>query len=123
MNSRNRYCVYWISERGRLASAYASGDIFTFTGDKETFGNVVVEAMASGLPVLAPNSGGVTDLVIDGHNGHLYDPYRPESILEAVEPMIQDRALAEEYGRRGREMAEQRTWEITLNELLEIIRR
>jgi glycosyltransferase involved in cell wall biosynthesis len=106
-----------------LATAYASGDIFTFTGDKETFGNVVVEAMASGLPVLAPNSGGVTDLVVNGHNGFLYDPEKPESIISAVEPLIQNGSLAREFGQRGREMAEQRTWEITLNELLENYRK
>ncbi|MBN2043927.1 MAG: glycosyltransferase family 1 protein [Anaerolineales bacterium] len=106
-----------------LAAAYASGDIFTFTGDKETFGNVVVEAMASGLPVLAPNSGGVTDLVIDGYNGRLYDPNQKESILEAVAPMIKDRNLAAAFGREGRKMAEMRTWEITLNELLENYRK
>ncbi|MFN2144529.1 MAG: glycosyltransferase, partial [Anaerolineales bacterium] len=102
-----------------LATAYASGDIFTFTGDKETFGNVVVEAMASGLPAIAPNSGGVTDLVKDGINGFLYDPTIPESIINAVEPLIKDGNLRREFGQRGREMAEQRTWEITLNELLE----
>jgi glycosyltransferase involved in cell wall biosynthesis len=101
-----------------LASAYASGDVFTFTGDKETFGNVVVEAMASGLPVLAPNSGGVTDLVIDQYNGRQYDPYQPGSIVDSVREMILDRNLAREYGRKGRELAEGRTWEITLDELL-----
>jgi glycosyltransferase involved in cell wall biosynthesis len=101
-----------------LATAYASGDIFTFTGDKETFGNVVVEAMASGLPVLAPNSGGVTDLVLDRFNGRQYDPNEPESILEAAGEMIADPVKAREYGEYGRQLAEQRTWEITLDELL-----
>ncbi len=106
-----------------LATAYASGDIFTFTGDKETFGNVVVEAMASGLPAIAPNSGGVTDLVKDGINGFLYDPANPESIMKAVEPLIKDSDLRREFGLRGREMAELRTWEITLNELMENYRK
>lgn len=103
-----------------LASAYASGDIFTFTGDKETFGNVVVEAMASGLPVIAPNSGGVVDLVIDGHNGRLYDPNRPETLINASRELIENKELAREYGKNGRELAEQRTWEITLDELLNL---
>ena len=101
-----------------LASAYASGDVFTFTGDKETFGNVVVEAMASGLPVLAPNSGGVTDLVIDRYNGRQYDPYTPGHMVEAARELIKSPSLAQEYGKKGRELAEGRTWEITLDELL-----
>ncbi|MCB2179841.1 glycosyltransferase family 1 protein [bacterium] len=102
-----------------LASAYASGDIFTFTGDKETFGNVVVEAMASGLPVIAPNSGGVTDLVRDGYNGHLYDFSQPENIVEASRDLIENPELVQLFGQRGREMAEQSTWDITLDELME----
>lgn len=101
-----------------LASAYASADIFTFTGDKETFGNVVVEAMASGLPVIAPNSGGVTDLVLDDYNGYQYDPYDDYSILRAARKLIDDPEKAALFGQRGRELAEQRTWEITLDELL-----
>ncbi|MGD2026902.1 MAG: glycosyltransferase family 1 protein [Anaerolineales bacterium] len=106
-----------------LASAYASGDIFTFTGDKETFGNVVVEAMASGLPVIAPNSGGVIDLVIDGYNGKLYDPNKPETLISASRELIENLDQAVEYGKNGRALAEQRTWDITLDELLEIYQR
>jgi glycosyltransferase involved in cell wall biosynthesis len=101
-----------------LASAYASGDLFVFTGDKETFGNVVVEAMASGLPVVAPNSGGVTDLVIDGYNGLLYDPSVPGSLVGAARTMLESPSLLKKFGARGRALAEQRTWEITLDELL-----
>ncbi|HKJ27846.1 MAG TPA: glycosyltransferase family 1 protein [Anaerolineales bacterium] len=101
-----------------LATAYASADIFTFTGDKETFGNVVVEAMASGLSVIAPNSGGVTDLVLDGYNGIQYDPYDEFSILRAARQLIEDPEKSRLFGQRGRELAEQRTWEITLDELL-----
>jgi phosphatidylinositol alpha 1,6-mannosyltransferase len=54
-----------------LAEAYASADLFAFTGTNETFGQVVTEAMASGLPVLVPNAGGVVDLVWDGMNGFI----------------------------------------------------
>lgn len=101
-----------------LAAAYASGDIFAFTGDKETFGNVVVEAMASGLPVIAPNSGGVTDLVQEGYNGRFYDPTRKDSIVEAARELVENPDLVQEYGQHGRMLAEQRTWDITLDELL-----
>ena len=102
-----------------LAAAFAAGDLFVFTGDKETFGNVVVEAMASGLPVVAPNSGGVTDLVLEGHNGLLYDPSFPETLVDSVVTMLKSPHLLKKFGANGRALAEQRTWEITLNELLE----
>jgi glycosyltransferase involved in cell wall biosynthesis len=49
-----------------LAQAYASSDLFIFPGANETFGNVVIEAMSSGLPVVAPNSGGLLDFVEGG---------------------------------------------------------
>lgn len=102
-----------------LAAAYAAGDLFVFTGDKETFGNVVVEAMASGLPVVAPNSGGVTDLVIDGYNGLLYDPAVADSLVGAAKTLLETPGMRSLFGARGRELAEQRTWDFTLDELLD----
>jgi phosphatidylinositol alpha 1,6-mannosyltransferase len=54
-----------------LAQAYASADVFGFTGTNEVAGQVVKEAMASGLPVLVPDSGGIVDYVMEGVNGHV----------------------------------------------------
>ena len=60
----------------QLASAYASADIFAFPSYTETFGQVVLEAMASGLPVVGLRSEGVRDLVHDGITGFLVDAER-----------------------------------------------
>lgn len=57
-----------------LAASYASSDIFVFPSESETFGQVVLEAMASGLPVISLNAEGVCDLVIDGATGYLANP-------------------------------------------------
>ncbi|MBN1202472.1 MAG: glycosyltransferase family 1 protein [Anaerolineae bacterium] len=57
-----------------LAQAYASADLFSFTGVNEVAGQVVKEAMASGLPVLVPNSGGIIDYVTDSVNGCICQP-------------------------------------------------
>lgn len=57
-----------------LSSLYASCDAFVFPSSTETFGNVVLEAMASRLPVITVRSGGVTDNVVDGQNGLLCAP-------------------------------------------------
>ena len=57
----------------QLASAYASADIFAFPSTSETFGQVVLEAMASGLPVVGVLSEGVCDLVQNEHTGLLLD--------------------------------------------------
>lgn len=54
-----------------LSAAYASADIFGFTGTNEVAGQVVIEAMASALPVLVPYSGGIVDYVTHGVNGYI----------------------------------------------------
>jgi glycosyltransferase involved in cell wall biosynthesis len=62
-----------------LASTYASADVFVFPSDTETFGQVVTEAFASGLPAIGPARGGVLDLVRPGRTGLLFGPPpRPE---------------------------------------------
>lgn len=71
-----------------LPSLYASADLFVFTGTAETAGNVVREAVASGTPVLLPNSGGVVDTVLDGLNGYLCEP-EPRAFAEKV-AMLRD---------------------------------
>lgn len=97
-----------------LAGAYASADIFTFPGANETFGNVVIEAMSSGLPVLVPDSGGVLDFVENGISGLFFDSEDPDSLPEAVQHLLNDPASAAQMGKAGRVRAEAMNWD-TLN--------
>lgn len=101
-----------------LAECYAAGDIFVFTGAEETFGNVVVEAMASGTPVIAPNSGGVVDLVADGETGYLYKPGDAKDLMAAFKKLAGDRELAKRMGQAGYERAQQFTWQNSFEILL-----
>ncbi|MBX3048961.1 MAG: glycosyltransferase family 1 protein [Anaerolineales bacterium] len=103
-----------------LASAFASGDIFAFTGAEETYGNVVAEAMASGLPVVAPNSGGVIDLVEHGVTGLLYDPEDAQALLQSVVELATDLELAKRMGAAGQIKARKYAWELTLKQLLDV---
>jgi glycosyltransferase involved in cell wall biosynthesis len=66
-----------------LAAHYASADCFVFPSRTETFGNVILEAMASGLPVAALPSPGPSDLIRDGCNGALGEDLR-DSCLRAL---------------------------------------
>lgn len=100
-----------------LAQAYASGDLFVFTGAEETYGNVVVEAMASGLPVIAPNSGGVVDLVDNGKTGLQYPSESPERLFKAVKKLANDPALLKQMGKAGYKKAQTQSWQNSFDTL------
>jgi glycosyltransferase involved in cell wall biosynthesis len=100
-----------------LAEAYASGDVFAFPSDTETFGNVVTEALSSGLPVVAPNKGGVTDSVIPGRTGTLVPPRDPRAMAEAVIEILTNDGLRSHLSRGARQHALSRSWESILDSL------
>jgi glycosyltransferase involved in cell wall biosynthesis len=93
-----------------LAAHYASGDVFLFPSDTETFGQVVTEAMASGLPVVAPARGGVTDTVRHGGTGVLFAPGEVDDLVSATLPLLESSELRRDLGRRARLSVEARSW-------------
>jgi glycosyltransferase involved in cell wall biosynthesis len=100
-----------------LASAYASADIFTFPSANETFGNVALEAMASGLPVIAPRSGGLLDFMEHGKNGLLFDQENMGSLVENTLLLVKDPGYAHQIGCAGMNTASQRSWNTVLDSL------
>ncbi|MFV6032974.1 glycosyltransferase family 4 protein [Streptomyces sp. NPDC056264] len=101
-----------------LARIFASLDVFVHTGPFETFCQTVQEAMASGVPVVAPAAGGPLDLVDHGRTGLLVPPGEPEALREAVASLAASPALRAAYGRAGRAGVEGRTWEALGDELI-----
>ncbi|MFE9609481.1 glycosyltransferase family 4 protein [Streptomyces sp. NPDC006012] len=93
-----------------LARVFASLDVFVHTGPFETFCQTVQEAMASGVPVVAPAVGGPLDLVAHGHTGLLVPPRDADAVRAAVQALAADPALRAEYGAAGRATVEGRTW-------------
>lgn len=102
-----------------LAEAYASSDLFAFPSANETFGNVVLEACASGLPVVTADSGGVLDIIRHEENGLLFDAESRPGFVAAVRRLVEHPELARSLGRRGRETALGRTWTAVLDGLME----
>jgi glycosyltransferase involved in cell wall biosynthesis len=102
-----------------LATLYASADVFAFPSCTETFGQVVQEAMASGLPILAFRAGGVQDLFADGEEGFLCPPGDDAQWQTAATRLASDAALRAQLGSRARAAAAERTWEAIYARLLD----
>ncbi|WP_419993100.1 glycosyltransferase family 4 protein [Streptomyces boninensis] len=101
-----------------LARIFASLDVFVHTGPYETFCQTVQEAMASGVPVVAPAAGGPLDLVGHGRTGYLVPPLDAGALRDAVAGLAQDPLLRAGFGQEGRAAVADRTWEAIGDELL-----
>jgi glycosyltransferase involved in cell wall biosynthesis len=93
-----------------LASAYASADIFLFPSTTETLGMAMLEAMASGLPVVAARSGASCEVVSEGEAGLLYEQDSTASLIAAVRRLTSDDTLRGALARQARAAAEGRDW-------------
>ncbi|XP_030449910.1 sulfoquinovosyl transferase SQD2 [Syzygium oleosum] len=96
-----------------LSQAYASGDVFMMPSESETLGLVVLEAMSSGLPVVAARAGGVPDIIPpeqDGKTSFLFNPGDLDDCLSKLEPLLQNCELRETIGKAARKEMEQYDW-------------
>tara|TARA_R110002126_G_scaffold3477_2_gene19816 strand:+ start:12041 stop:13201 length:1161 start_codon:yes stop_codon:yes gene_type:complete len=93
-----------------LARAYASSDVFLFPSHTETFGNVTLEAMSSGLPCIVADAIGSKSLVDDGVNGKWAEKENVKDFTEKLEWMLSDKARRKEMGKKSREMAMSYEW-------------
>ncbi len=91
-----------------LARAYASLDLFVFPSETDTFGNVVQEAMASGVPCLVMEAGGPATIVSDGVTGRICRS--TEELAAAAVELAQRPELRRRLGEAARRAAEKRTW-------------
>ncbi|WP_433531730.1 glycosyltransferase family 4 protein [Micromonospora sp. CA-263727] len=101
-----------------LARLYASLDVFVHTGPHETFGQTLQEAAASGVPVVAPASGGPVDLVESGVTGLLVPPADSAALAAAVAELAADPVRRAAYGRAARAAIARRSWTGVGDELI-----
>ena len=94
-----------------LGRALASADIFFNPSITETFGNVTLEAMASGLPVVAAGATGSASLVEDGETGALVAAGSPEGFADAIAPYCRDDALRQAHGAAGERASRAYSWD------------
>ena len=107
----------------RLSQAYASADIFVFPSRLETFGLVVIEAMAAGLPIVAARVGGVGDMISEGLNGYTFESGDTAMLLEGLRKIARDRDTMRRMGQQARAYAEGQSWETVMDEVVDVYAR
>ncbi|MFW9331895.1 glycosyltransferase family 4 protein [Paenibacillus polymyxa] len=115
------HTVHWLGfvKGAELAELYAAADVFLFPSTTETFGNVVLEAMASGTPVIGANEGGVKDNIIDGKTGLLCPAGDAAAFAKAVLLLYEDAPLRDFLSRTGRAYSLEQTWDRIFERLLD----
>lgn len=93
-----------------LATAYASADVFLFPSTTDTYGNVVVEAHAAGLPTVVSDTGGPKELVQDGVNGLITRSLDVDDFTRAVRCLVQDEPLRQRLAAQARQSVQDRDW-------------
>ncbi|RFZ94759.1 glycosyltransferase family 1 protein [Mucilaginibacter conchicola] len=93
-----------------LASLYASADVFLFPSVSETYGNVVAEAMASGLPCVVADGGGSKDFVEHGKDGFRCSPFDADDYAEKLETLLDNKPLAHHFATECIKHISQLSW-------------
>ncbi len=100
-----------------LAKLYASADVFCFPSTTDTFGQVLLEAGASGLPTVAVEVGGALELIRHRETGLLVPPDDPRAFAAALRDVLENRDLGTSLGEAARLAAAKRTWARSYSEL------
>jgi glycosyltransferase involved in cell wall biosynthesis len=102
-----------------LAQAYASADIFAFPSAFESFGLVLLEAMASGIPVVSSRVGGAVDMIAEGVSGYTFAVNDVEALVRAVENIVRTPGKLAAMGIAARQHAELQSWPHMMDELID----
>ncbi|WP_062047648.1 glycosyltransferase family 1 protein [Bacillus sp. JCM 19034] len=102
-----------------LASVYASADLFVFPSTTETFGNVVLESLASGTPAIVSNKGGVCEIVEHDKTGIVCEAKNTSSFINAISELLQNPNKRQQFEQRARSYALTQSWEAIFDHLLE----
>lgn len=104
----------------QVPALLANCDLHVTTSEKETRGLTILEAMAAGTPVLAPNSGGVIENIHHGSNGLLYNPGDRQDFCHQLKTLIEDESLRQTMGDRARLSVREHSWSPAIQNLVDI---
>ncbi|OGI16475.1 MAG: hypothetical protein A3J63_01335 [Candidatus Moranbacteria bacterium RIFCSPHIGHO2_02_FULL_40_12b] len=94
----------------KLPELYRQADIFVLPSLNEGMSNTILEAIASGLPIIATDTGGTKELVREGENGYIVQMKNSDDIAEKIKLLINGKNLRENMSQKSREIAEQMSW-------------
>jgi UDP-glucose:(heptosyl)LPS alpha-1,3-glucosyltransferase len=113
--------ITFVPHSSNLWEYYAASDVFVFPTIYEPFGLVIIEAMASGLPVITSRSAGIADFMADGVDGLLLsDPGDINDLAAKIELLLSSAELRKTMGERARKTAEKFSWERVAEKTLEV---
>jgi len=104
-----------------LSKAFASADVFVIPSDTETLGFVVLESMASGVPVVGVNAGGIPDLIEDGKTGYLCPPNDASAFAKRISLLLEDKNLRDRMSQSGVKEARRHSWEAATSHLRNVL--
>lgn len=107
----------------KLYKVYNLGDVFVTASEIETQGIVLIEAAASGLPLVAVDKGAVSEVCLDGENGYLCKPGDVKEIAEAMTKILSDKKLQGKFSKKSLEIAKEHDFEKTLDKFINIYNR
>lgn len=117
---RERVRILGRLDEAKLVDAYYSADVLVMPSLFEPFGIVLLEAMASGLPIVASNVGGVPEVVDEEKTGLLVEPGNPKSLAAALEYILSNESLRRSMGRAGRKRVSQFSWDLIVPKILKV---
>lgn len=101
-------------DENELAAAYATSDVMVFPSVTDTFGNAVLEAQASGLPVIVSDRGGPAEIVGSNNSGLVVDTAQPDSLTDAMSRLYDDERFRSQLAAHALDNAAQRSWDQVL---------
>lgn len=114
-HSNVRFTGYLKEEE--LSEAYSASDLFIFPSPTETFGNVVLESMACGTPVIGANSGGVRSIIDEGTTGYLVNPRDVRAFIDRILFLLIHPNLLTQFSQNARRYALNQSWDVIFSKL------
>jgi glycosyltransferase involved in cell wall biosynthesis len=101
LNNVESKTIVKMFEMDEMADVYRGSDVFALPSENETFGQVFIEAMSCGLPVIGTKTGGIPEIISDSYNGYLIPPNDSSLLAQMLEKLLNDRSIRDKFIKSG----------------------